>query len=134
MRVVKERDGGVVRRVRLVEADGEPVAAVCRYLDHLVDRGFSLHTLCAYAYDLRRLFYFLGEEGLDWREFRGADALRLLAFLRRVGPTVTGEPVPSVVGRVAAPGQGMVADFVSSGGVTTSPVIRTPVPPDSLSG
>ncbi|MGO4417220.1 tyrosine-type recombinase/integrase [Streptomyces sp. MCAF7] len=83
MRVVKERDGGVVRRVRLVDGDGELVAAACRFLDHLVDRGFSPHTICAYAYDLRRLFTFLAAEGMDWREFRSPDALRLLAFLRR---------------------------------------------------
>ncbi|MET8030337.1 tyrosine-type recombinase/integrase [Streptomyces avermitilis] len=83
MRVVKERDGGVVRRVRLVDGNGEPVTAACRFLDHLVDRGFSPHTICAYAYDLRRLFTFLTAEGMDWREFRGPDALRLLAFLRR---------------------------------------------------
>ncbi|MFE2245509.1 tyrosine-type recombinase/integrase [Streptomyces lavendulae] len=83
MRVVKERDGGVVRRVRLVDGDGKPVAAACRFLDHLVDRGFSPHTICAYGYDLRRLFTFLAAERMDWREFRGPDALRLLAFLRR---------------------------------------------------
>ncbi|MEU0836749.1 site-specific integrase [Streptomyces sp. NPDC005969] len=57
--------------------------AACRFLDHLVDRGFSPHTICAYAYDLRRLFTFLAAEGMDWRAFRGPDALRLLAFLRR---------------------------------------------------
>jgi integrase len=83
VRVVKERDGGVVRRVRLVDGDGEQVTAACRFLDHLVDRGFSPHTICAYAYDLRRLFTFLAAEDMDWREFRGPDALRLLAFLRR---------------------------------------------------
>ncbi|AVZ77886.1 transposase [Streptomyces lunaelactis] len=81
--MVKERDGGVVRRVRLVDVDGEHVTAACRFLDHLVDRGFSPHTICAYAYDLRRLFTFFAAEGMDWREFRGPDALRLLAFLRR---------------------------------------------------
>ncbi|MEV5204022.1 site-specific integrase [Streptomyces sp. NPDC053720] len=59
MQVVKEHDGGVVRRVRLVNGDGELVTAACRFLDHLVDRGFSPHTTCAYAYDLRRLFTFL---------------------------------------------------------------------------
>ncbi|GAB2816713.1 tyrosine-type recombinase/integrase [Streptomyces chlorus] len=83
VRVVKERDGSVVRRVRLVDGDGEPVTAACRFLDHLVDRGFSPHTICAYAYDLRRLFAFLVTERMDWHEFRGPDALRLLAFLRR---------------------------------------------------
>lgn len=69
--------------MRLVDGESEPVAAACRFLDHLVDRGFSPHTICAYAYDLRRLFTFLAAEGMDWREFRGPDALRLLAFLRR---------------------------------------------------
>ncbi|MET7486765.1 transposase family protein [Streptomyces sp. NPDC005538] len=34
-------------------------------------------------YDLRRLFTFLPSEGMDCGEFRGSDALRLLAFLRR---------------------------------------------------
>lgn len=51
-----------------------------------------------------------------------------------IGPTLIGEPEPSVTGRVAAPGQARVTDFVSSGGVTTSPVRRTPEPPDVLSG
>ncbi|MFG2949156.1 site-specific integrase [Streptomyces adustus] len=83
MRVVKERDRGVVRRVRLGDGSGDLVVAACRFLDHLVDRGFSPHTICAYAYDLRRRFTFLAAEGMDWREFRGPDALRLLAFLRR---------------------------------------------------
>ncbi|MEE1791084.1 site-specific integrase [Streptomyces sp. BE308] len=67
--VVKERDGGVVRRVRLVDGgEGEPVTPACRFLDHLVDRGFSPHTICAYAYDLRRLFTFLAaEKALSYR-------------------------------------------------------------------
>ncbi|WP_266497704.1 tyrosine-type recombinase/integrase [Streptomyces sp. NBC_01767] len=67
----------------MVDGNGEPVAAACRFLDHLVDRGFSPHTVCAYAYDLRRLFTFLAAEDMDWCEFRGPDALRLLAFLWR---------------------------------------------------
>ncbi|MFD7015366.1 tyrosine-type recombinase/integrase [Streptomyces sp. NPDC059928] len=83
MLVIKERDGGVVRRVRFVDGDGEQATAACRFLDHLVDRGFSPHTICAYAYDLRSLFTFLAAESMDWCEFRGPDALRLLAFLRR---------------------------------------------------
>jgi hypothetical protein len=47
VRVVKEREGGVVRRVRLVDGDGEPVTVACRFLDHLIDRGLSP------AHDLR---------------------------------------------------------------------------------
>lgn len=46
----------------------------------------------------------------------------------------TGDPEPSVTGSVSAPGQARVTDFVSSGGVTTSPVIRTSEPPDVFIG
>ncbi|TNM22473.1 transposase [Streptomyces sedi] len=104
--MVKERDGGVVRRVRLVDGDGEQDTAACRFLDHLVDRGFSPHTICAYAYDLRRLFTFLAAEGMDWREFRGPDALRLLAFLRRAPSRRPAQRLglTVVVGGLEAPG------------------------------
>ncbi|WP_217369810.1 site-specific integrase [Nonomuraea antri] len=84
MRVVKEREGGIVRRVRLVDEAGEPVSPVCRFLAHLADREFSPNTLSAYGYDLRYLFLFLTQEGLDWQEFRPPNVLRLLAFLRRL--------------------------------------------------
>lgn len=50
------------------------------------------------------------------------------------GPTFTGESGPFETGSVPAPGQLRVTDFVSSGGVTTSPVTRTPEPPDVLIG
>jgi integrase/recombinase XerD len=83
VRVVKQRDGGIVRRVQLLDDAGDPVGPVCRFLDHLVDRGLSPHTLCAYAYDLKYLFTFLTQEGMDWRVLRAPDMLRLLAFLRR---------------------------------------------------
>jgi integrase/recombinase XerD len=83
VRVVKQRDGGIVRRVQLFDDAGDPVGPVCRFLDHLVDRGLSPHTLCAYAYDLKYLFTFLTQEGMDWRVLRAPDMLRLLAFLRR---------------------------------------------------
>ncbi|MGO9158736.1 tyrosine-type recombinase/integrase [Mycobacterium sp.] len=84
MRVVKERDGGIVRRVRLVDDEGEPVGPVCRFLGHLADREFSPNTLSAYGYDLKYLFMFLDHEGLDWQDFRAPHTLALLGFLRRV--------------------------------------------------
>jgi integrase len=84
VRVIKERDGGIVRRVRLVGDDGEPVGPVCRFLDHLGDREFSPNKLAAYGYDLKYLFIFLDREGLDWQDFRAPHMLVLLAFLRRV--------------------------------------------------
>jgi len=83
VQVVKEREGVIVRRVHLLGDDGEPIAAVTRFLDHLAERGYSPYTLCAYAYDLQNLFTFLAGEELEWQAFRPADALGLLAFLRR---------------------------------------------------
>ncbi|GAA2748514.1 tyrosine-type recombinase/integrase [Kitasatospora cinereorecta] len=83
LRVVKDRDGGIVRRVRLIDASGSEIGPVCRFLGHLSDRGLSPNTWCAYAYDLKYLFTFLARESLDWRDFRAPDTLRLLGFLRR---------------------------------------------------
>ncbi|MGH3833743.1 MAG: site-specific integrase [Pseudonocardiaceae bacterium] len=113
--MIKQRSGGIVRRVELVDEDGEPVAAACRFFDHLVDRGFSPHTLCAYAYDLKYLFTFLHREGMGWREFRAPDALRLLAFLRR---TPSRRPAQRlgltvVVGGTDTPGKLLVASTVN---------------------
>jgi len=84
VKVVKEREGGIVRRVRLLDDVGEPVGPVCRFLSHLGDREFSPNTLSAYGYDLKYLFSFLAQEGLDWQDFRPPHMLRLLAFLRRL--------------------------------------------------
>ncbi|MER6316435.1 tyrosine-type recombinase/integrase [Streptomyces sp. NPDC001581] len=81
--MLKERDGGIVRRVRLVDESGAEVGPVCRFLGHLSDRGLSPNTWCAYAYDLKYLFMFLARDGLEWQDFRAPDASRLLGFLRR---------------------------------------------------
>jgi integrase/recombinase XerD len=84
VKVIEEREGGIVRRVRLRDDDGQPVGPVCRFLDHLGDRGMSPNTVRAYGYDLRYLFTFLSREHLDYQDFRPPHALRLLAFLRRL--------------------------------------------------
>jgi Phage integrase, N-terminal SAM-like domain len=60
---------------------GQPIVVVSRFLDHLAERSWSPHTLCAYGYDLQQLFTFLASEQLAWHAFEPADALRLLAFL-----------------------------------------------------
>ena len=61
VRVVKEREGGIVRRVVLVDEAGDEVVPVNRFLSHLVDSGYSPNTVCAYGYDLRHLL--CGAEG-----------------------------------------------------------------------
>ncbi len=67
MRVVKDREGGNVRRVTLVDERGGEVVAVNRFLSHLVDAGYSPSTACAYGYDLRHLALFLAERSLPAR-------------------------------------------------------------------
>jgi len=47
--VIEEREGGIVRRVRLLDGGGTPVGVVCRFLEHLGDRGMSPNTLRAYG-------------------------------------------------------------------------------------
>jgi integrase/recombinase XerD len=84
VRVVKERDGGIVRRVILFDDAGDEVSLVTRFLSHLADSGYSPNTLCAYAYDLRHLVSFLDQRGMTWSEFRPSIALEFLAYLRRV--------------------------------------------------
>ncbi len=69
MRVIKERECGIVRRVHLLDDDGEPIVAVGRFLDHLAERACSPHTLSAYGYDLQQLFTFLAGEQLVWEAF-----------------------------------------------------------------
>lgn len=83
MRVVRERYGGIVTRVGLVGEDGNPLGPATRFLDHLMDGGYSPHTVCAYGYDLRYLFEFLERERVEWRAFSPATALEFLGFLRR---------------------------------------------------
>ncbi len=84
MRVVKEKDGRIVRRVGLVDEAGEVSGPPTRFLGHLMDAGYSPHTVCAYGYDLRYLFKFLDSELLDWRDFDPPAAMRFLGFLRRL--------------------------------------------------
>jgi site-specific recombinase XerD len=84
VRVVKQREGGIVRRVVLLGDHGTEVMPVTRFLSHLTDAGYSPNTVCAYAYDLRHLVRFLDQQGLDWNGFSPATALEFLGYLRRV--------------------------------------------------
>lgn len=84
MRVVREVDGGIVRRVILLDDAGGEVEPVTRFLSHLVDANYSPNTVCAYAYDLRHLAAFLDERSLGWNDFRPPTALEFLGYLRRV--------------------------------------------------
>jgi len=84
VRVVREVEGGVVRRVRVLDDTGAEVEPVVRFLSHLTDSGYSPNTVCAYAYDLRHLAEFLDERSLGWNDFRPPTALEFLGYLRRV--------------------------------------------------
>lgn len=52
MRVVKQRENDIVRRVALIDDHGGEVVPVNRFLSHLIDLGYSPNTVCAYGYDL----------------------------------------------------------------------------------
>lgn len=84
MKVVKHSEGGIVRRVVLLDDLGDEIVPVSRFLSHLADSGYSPNTLCAYAYDLRRLFLFCTECDLAWTEFRPSTTFEYLGYLRRV--------------------------------------------------
>jgi integrase/recombinase XerD len=84
VRVVKFSQGGIVRRVAVLDDADEEVALVTRFLTHLSDSGYSPNTLCAYAYDLRRLVVFLDRRAMTWSEFTPVVALEFLGYLRRL--------------------------------------------------
>ncbi|PBC49577.1 tyrosine-type recombinase/integrase [Rhodococcus sp. ACPA1] len=83
MHVQTVKTGGIVSSVVLVGADGEPVPPVTRFLRYVLDSGRSPNTALAYGYDLRLVFEFFAERGIEWREFRPSLALELLGWLRR---------------------------------------------------
>jgi len=84
VRVVKELEGGIVRRVVLLDEAGEDIVMVTRFLAHLADSGYSPNTLCAYGYDLRHLAAFLQERQLSLADFGPSAALEFLGYLRRL--------------------------------------------------
>jgi len=84
VRVVKQREAGIVRRVMLLDDAASEVVPVTRFLSHLSDANYSPNTVCAYAYDLAHLARFLERRAIGWNEFRPATALEFLGYLRRV--------------------------------------------------
>ena len=84
MRVVKFSQGGIVRRVAVLDDADEEVVLVTRFLSHLSDSGYSPNTLCAYAYDLRHLVVFLTAGRWTWSGIPPAMALEFLGYLRRL--------------------------------------------------
>jgi integrase/recombinase XerD len=83
VRVAVEKTEGIVTNVVLLDDDGTVVVPVDRFLAHVLASGGSPNTALAYGYDLRYLFEFLDDRGLDWKEFSPAVALELLGWLRR---------------------------------------------------
>ena len=67
VRVIKHSEGGVVRRVVLLDECGGEVVLVNQFLTHLADSGSQPEHCVAYAYDLRHLVGFLrARPGLGW--------------------------------------------------------------------
>jgi Phage integrase, N-terminal SAM-like domain len=81
VRVQIDKQRGSVEAVRLLDAEGRSVEAVERFLQHLLDAGYSPNTAVAYAHDLKHFFEFLAERHLDWQQFRPAVALEFLGLL-----------------------------------------------------
>lgn len=80
------KTNGIVTSVALVGPDGELIPSVTRILRHVLDSGGSPNTAVVYRYDLRLVFEFFAQSGVDWREFRPALGLELLGWLRPAGP------------------------------------------------
>jgi integrase/recombinase XerD len=83
MRVQVTRQDRTVQAVSLVDNAGAELEVPTRFLRHVLDSGCSPNTAMAYGYDLRCLFEFLAERGVDWRDFRASVALELLGWLRK---------------------------------------------------
>lgn len=68
--------------VELVDAAGEPVADVARFLRLLTVRDYSPNTVRAYAHDLQKLFQFLQDRDMTTEEFKPARAVEFIEWLR----------------------------------------------------
>ncbi|MGC4902801.1 site-specific integrase [Micromonospora echinospora] len=83
MRVTKVVDAQAGQPgVELVDDVGVPVADVAGFLRLLTVQDYSPNTVRAYAYDLQKLYRFLHERGLTVGEFRPAQALIFIEWLR----------------------------------------------------
>jgi integrase/recombinase XerD len=82
MRVVKGDASADEPLARLVDGAGEPVVEVDEFLRLLTARGYSPHTVRAYAHDLQKLYGFFEEAGLSTAEFTPAWAVKFLLWLR----------------------------------------------------
>ena len=66
----------------LVYDHGAPIAIASEFLTYVSLRGFSPHTVLAYAYDLAHLWRFFAVAGLSWGQLIPARAPELLAYSR----------------------------------------------------
>ncbi len=68
----------------LLDDQDEPIAVVSGFMRHLSARGYSPHTLSAYAYDLLHFMRFLAQHDLTYQEFTPAQSLKFLAYLSEI--------------------------------------------------
>jgi len=74
--------------VELLDDEDTPIPIVSAFLQHLQARGYSPHTLRAYAYDLAHFLRFLEHQQLPYEGFRPRHAPTFLAYLHTL-PTRT---------------------------------------------
>ncbi len=85
MRVHRIRDDNAnTLTFELLDDQDQPVAVVSGFMRHLSARGYSPHTLSAYAYDLLHFMRFLALYNLAYQDFSPAQSLKFLEYLNEI--------------------------------------------------
>jgi integrase/recombinase XerD len=79
--------GGGQVSYTVVGSDGLPVEPIEAFLAFLAATGSSPNTVQGYAYDLRDLFVWLGQTGLEFRRLTLEQLAQFFDWLRRPKPT-----------------------------------------------
>jgi len=82
MRVQEIMAKGRGRRYILVQANGEPVMEVSRYLKHLDNIGKSANTQCTYCYALKLYLEFLEQRAISFKNAGVAELSDFLGWLQ----------------------------------------------------
>ena len=67
----------------VLDDEGQEVEVIAGYLGYVATRGFSRHTVRAYAYDMLAFWRWLEETGKDARQVTTEDLLRYIEWEKR---------------------------------------------------